>query len=392
MSLFRQKIEQAMTIVAEENVSAWMTIGRETSMNSDPAIGLICPVEFGGMTAVIVTPQKAICIAGHLDSYGMSQTGVFDEVREYDKSFKEFFFSALRELSPKVIALNYSDDVAADGLGHGLFLQVEGWLNEFGYSGEVISAERIIGKLRGRKSEEEVNRIKKAIAATEQILLEAKDFIKADMSQKTIHAWCQTRIAELGFESAWDAGHNPGVMLGWAPGGHAGPGEHTTRAGHLLTLDFGVKVEGYCADIQRVYYILGEGESDVPQVYKDAFADIQASVEHGTTFMMPGRPAYTPDEAVRQWLKERDYPECNFAFGHQVGRSTHDGGLLMGPRWERYAGRVEGEMETNMVFTIDVNLGFEHGRIGQEDMAIITDQGGVRLSGPQPGIYICNAV
>ena len=391
MDLYREKMEQAMAIVDEEEVGLWMTIGRETVMNSDPAIGLICPVQFGGMTAALVTSDKAICIASHLDSYGMEQTGVFDEVREYDKSFREYFFSALDEIQPKTIALNYSGDVAADGLGHGLYLQVCSWLEEYGYNGALMSAERIIGKLRGRKSEEEVARMKRAIAATEQILFEAKDFIKADMSQKTIHAWCQQRIAQMGHESAWEAGHNPGVMLGWAPGGHSGPGDYTTRAGHLVTLDFGVRVDGYCADIQRVYYILGEGETDVPQVYKDALATIQAALEHGTKLMQPGTPAYVPDEAVRVWLKERGYPEFNFAFGHQVGRSTHDGGLLMGPRWERYQGRVEDAFEKDMVFTIDVNLSFEHGRIGQEDMAIVTDHGGVRLSGPQSEIYVCKA-
>ncbi len=45
MNLYREKVLQAGTIVAEEGIDLWMTIGRKTVMNSDPVILLICPVD-----------------------------------------------------------------------------------------------------------------------------------------------------------------------------------------------------------------------------------------------------------------------------------------------------------------------------------------------------------
>ncbi len=390
MSLQREKVVQAKDIVREEGVSVWLTIARESVMNSDPAIGLISEVDFGGMTAVLITPEKAICVGGHLDSYGYELTGVYDEVREYDKSFTTVFFEVLDEVKPDTIALNYSGDVAADGLTHGMYVQLMEWFEEYGFKGKVISAEKIIGKLRGRKTPEEISRMKRAIAATEQILIEAKDFIKAGMSQKTIHAWCQKRIQEMGHDSAWGADHNPGVMILNAPMGHAGPSdEYTVPKGSLVTLDFGVRVDDYCSDIQRVFYVPNDGETATPAHLEEGLLVIQDAVRHGMTKMMPGTPAYVPDESVRAFLAERNYPEFNFGFGHQVGRQTHDGGVMMGPRWERYLGRVEAEMEVDQVFTVDVNLHFEEGRIGQEDMAIVTKDGGVMISHRQEGIYFC---
>lgn len=391
MILQREKVLQAVEIVKEENVDMWITIGRETVMNSDPVVPIISVSDFGSLTAVMITKSgRNIGLTGHLDYNGMVQGGMYDEVLMYDKSFKEEFFKVLQEENPQQIALNYSTDVAADGLTHGLYLRMMAFLEEFGYQGSVISSEKIIGKLRGRKSSQEIARMKKAIAITETILKEAASFIKVGVTEKEIHAFCQSRIQHYGAGNAWDQNQNPGVMCG--PNtvtGHSGPTDLAVEAGFLITLDFGVRVDEYCSDIQRVFYVLKPGETEAPKKYQEALLNIQAAVQHGIAAMKVGVPGYVPDSKAREYLKSINYPDFNFGFGHQVGRETHDGGVMMGPLWERYLGIVEGPLEENMVLTTDVNLTFEDGHMGQEDMAHLTKDGAYLLSTVQNGIYLC---
>ncbi len=385
----KDKVRQAMGIVEEEKIDLWLTIGRETVMNSEPVIPLISTVEFGGITVVAITKDTNLVLAGHLDSFGMSQMGIYDEVLTYDKSFKTAFFELLDRFKPNTIALNYSLDVASDGLTHGMYMMLMELFTEYGYKGEIVSAGGIINKLRGRKTLSEVENIKLAIACTETILKEATDFIRAGKTQIEIHKFCQDRIAFYGHQNAWEEKHNPGVMLPNAPGGHAGPGEYKVEKGDLVTLDFGVRVNGYCSDIQRVYYVCKDDETTAPAKYQEALDNIHIAQDAGLALMRENTPAYVPDEKAREVVKSFGYPDFNFGFGHQVGLETHDGGVMMGPRWERYLGRVEANMEVGMVFTVDINLSFEDGKIGQEDMAYITKDGAVYLTTRQDKIYVC---
>ena len=387
--LQKEKIQQAKQILATEKIDMWITIGRETIMNSEPVLPFLSALQLGGNTAIIITSDQCICLAGHLDAYGMDQQQLYDEVISYDKSFKDEFFKILDRFKPKQIALNYSDDVASDGLTHGMFLFLKAILNEHGYNGKIISAGGIINKLRGIKTKSELVAIKKAIACTEKILLEASDFIADGKTQIEIHQFCQDRIAFYGQSDAWESKHNPGVMIKDAPMGHAGPGAYACHKGDLVTLDFGVRVDGYCSDIQRVYYLLKDDETNAPEAYQKALSDIHQAQDIGLALMRPNTPAFIPDEAARAKIKELGYPDFNFGLGHQVGRETHDGGVMMGPRWERYLGRVEANMEIGMVFTVDINIGFKDGRIGQEDMALIGKDKTEYLTTRQNNIYLC---
>lgn len=384
-----EKISQAKRILKDLKIEMWITIGRETVMNSEPVLPFLSTLQLGSNTAIIITPTHSICLAGHLDSYGMEQQGLYDEVVSYDKSFKDAFFKILDRFKPQHIALNFSSDVASDGLTHGMYLFLNKLFIDYAFKGEIISAEKIINRLRGIKTASELGSIKKAIACTEKILFEAINFIKAGKTQIEIHQFCQDRIHYYQQDNAWEIKHNPGVMFKNAPMGHAGPGEYTCQKGELVTLDFGVRVEDYCSDIQRVYYILNYGEAEAPKYYQEALSNIQKAQDIGLALMRPHIPAYVPDEAARAAVNDFGYPDFNFGFGHQVGRETHDGGVMMGPRWERYLGRVEAEMEVGMIFTVDINIEFKDGRIGQEDMALIGPERTEYLTTRQTEIYLC---
>lgn len=392
MLLQREKVLQAINIVREEKVDVWMTIARETSMNNDPVIPLISNVDFGGMTCVCITAEgKSICLASQLDSLGMSQGGMYDEVVDYGLDFEAGFAALMERLKPATMALNYSHDVAADGLTHGLYLYVTSLLERFSPNTKVVSAENIIGKLRGRKTPEEVRRLRAAAEATMVILREVIDFIDVGKSQKDIHAFCQERIAAHGWENAWEAAQNPGVFIGPNPTiGHAGPGDRKVEPGDLINLDFGVKVDDYCSDIQRTYYMLKDGEEDIPEVYKKNLRDLQDAIDEGMALMKPGIEGWKPDRAARDGLIQRGYPEFKYSFGHQVGRSTHDGGVSMSKLRPGKPTTATRPLEEGVVLTVDANLYLDRGRIGQEDVTYIGRNGAEFISERQDRIWLCH--
>lgn len=387
-----EKVQQAKGIVKEENVDVWLTFARESSMNSDPVIPLISNVDFGGYTCVFITAKgESICLANQLDSFGMSQGGMFDEVVDYGYDFEAGFEAMLKRLQPGTMALNYSMDVAADGLTHGMYLYITGLLAKFSPDTKIVSAENIIGKLRGRKTPEEVRRLKKAADATMVILREVIDFIEVGKSQKDIHAFCQERIKAHGWGNAWEASQNPGVFIGPNPVvGHAGPGDRKVEPGDLINLDFGVMVDDYCSDVQRTYYMLKDGEEDIPEVYKEHFKKLKDAIAEGVALMKPGVEGWRPDAAAREGLIKRGYPEFKYSFGHQVGRSTHDGGVSMAKVRPGRPTTALRPLEESIVITVDANLTLDRGRIGQEDVTYIGKDGAEYISEPQEEIWLCH--
>lgn len=394
MSLQKEKVQQALAIVKEEQVDVWITIGKESTMNSEPILPIISSVSFGGLTAILITPDRSYCICGHLEGAAFETAAIFDELIVYDKDFTEAFYPLFKKLNPKTVALNYSlSDVASDGLSHGMFLKLNEYFKEMGVTPALVSAEKIVGKIKGRKTPDELARIKKACQVTERILLELKDYIQVGMSDIDIFNFCHRKIKEYDVDFAWEKEHNPGVFVG-AKGkvGHKGPDGILVEEGFLINLDFGVKVEEYCSDIQRTYYVPKQGETSVPAHLVQGLAIIHEAVAEGMKLMRPGVSGYVPDAKAREVLKKHGMPEFNFGFGHQVGRSTHDGGVMMGPQWPRYKGIVESPLEESMVLTVDVNLAFAEGRIGQEDCAYIGKDKTVYISEKQQAIYLCKGV
>ena len=72
-------------------------------------------------------------------------------------------------------------------------------------------------------------------------------------------------VRARGLDLAWSADHCPAVFTGPDhAGAHFGPTTRRVARGHVLNIDFGVKVDGYCSDLQRTWYIARKSESVAP--------------------------------------------------------------------------------------------------------------------------------
>lgn len=387
-----EKTLQANQILKELDIDVWLTFVRETSAGGDPVLPLIYGTGLTWQSAIILTKtDERIAIVGGFETDTAERISAFTEVIPYHEAIKPVLLEVLDRLQPKTIALNYSeDDVYADGLSLGLYRVLLGYLEGTEYPGKIVSAAPVISALRGRKTASELAAIKTAIAATDEIYQAAFDFLEIGKSEKEVAEFMHDQLAQRGLKPAWDADHCPIFNAGKdSPVGHVLPTNLKIQPGQMLHFDFGVQQEGYCSDIQRMLYMLGPDESEPPAEITHAFNTVIAAIENSVAAIKPGVTGYEVDSIVRKTLNDAGYPEFKHATGHQVGQSAHDGGAIIGPRWERYGDTPNWPLEAGQVYTIEPSIFLEdHGIIGVEEMIVVTNDGAEYLNKPQKEIIV----
>ncbi|HZJ10019.1 MAG TPA: M24 family metallopeptidase, partial [Trueperaceae bacterium] len=77
------------------------------------------------------------------------------------------------------------------------------------------------------------------------------------------------------------------------------------------------------------------------------------------------------------------------ATGHQVGRHVHDGGVILGPRWERYGDAPYGALEEGNVFTIEPTILMSPApSMLVEENVVVTASGAQWLSERQTSLWL----
>ena len=390
--LIQEKVKQAVELLREFGVDCWITFVRETGLVRDPILDFLLLADVTWHSALIVTRQgKTLAIVGKYDQQTVQDTGAYGEVIGYVEGFRAPLQEAIRQIDPAKIAVNYSkDSEICDGITHGMFLILQEVLGEIGYADRIVSSEKIISALRQRKTEAELERIRRAIRETLAIFDEVRGFIRPGRTEIEIAEFMKERVRERGLQLAWDEAYCPGVFTGPATAeAHYHPTERKVQRGHVLNMDFGVKYEGYCSDLQRTFYVLEEGETQAPAEVRRGFETIVESIERAKSLLKPGVQGVEVDRAAREFIVSQGYEEFPHALGHQVGRFAHDGTALLGPAWEKYASKPFERIEEGMVFTIEPRLTVpDRGVVTIEEMVVVTKDGAKWLSKPQKELWL----
>jgi Xaa-Pro aminopeptidase len=297
----------------------------------------------------------------------------------------------MKALDPRRIAINYSEgSEICDGLTHGMYLTLHRLLAEIGMAERLVPAERIVSALRERKSASEIGFIKEAVRTTEEIFARVRGFIAPGRTEKELAAFMVSEVKRRGLELAWSELTCPSVFTGPdTAGAHYSPTDRKVEPGHVLNMDFGVKVNSYCSDMQRTFYVLGPGEREAPADVAGGFAAIVQAIESSRQAMKPGVQGFDIDAISRKVITAAGYDEFPHALGHQVGRFAHDGTALLGPKWEKYARKPFQPLEEGMVFTIEPRLAVPgRGVVTIEEMVVVTKVGADWLSTPQKEILL----
>lgn len=391
MTLIQEKVDQAIEILKEQGTDMWLTFVRETSGVRDPALDLLIGAnDLTWPSALILTRKgEKIAIIGNLEKDALQRLDVFDEILGYDTAVSGLFRDTITRLDPDRMAVNTSrNNVHADGLTHAMYEFLREYLAGTPYADRLVSAEPVISALRGRKTPTEQARIRKAVEITDEIFKKTFDFIKVGMTEIEVGEYMQKLARDHGVALAWPAENCPAVNSGPnSPVGHNGPTYIKIERGHIVHFDFGVKYEEYCSDIQRVAYVLREGETEAPLEVQRGFITIRTAIEKSREAMKAGATGNSIDIISREIVTDSGYPEYPYALGHQLGRVAHDGGALLGPLWEKYGDSPNQKLEVGQVFTIEPGLAVpNYGYMGLEEDVVITEDGAKYLGEPQKAI------
>ena len=151
---------------------------------------------------------------------------------------------------------------------------------------------------------------------------------------------------------------------------HALPGERVIRAGELVVVDTGARVDGYCSDITRTF-AAGQPSDELRRIYDI----VHAAQLAGLAAVRAGAHGHGDvDAAARAVIAEAGFADrFGHGTGHGVGLQVHEAPTL---------GRTRGDvLEAGMVCTVEPGI-YVEGLAGVriEDTVLVTADGGERLT------------
>lgn len=400
-------------IMDEHDIDCWITLTRdpcddmtnviwERDIQLDPIAEYIGAEEVKVPAAFIFTADGGrMAIVSKSDAGYIKDTDIYNDIEEYtynrEKGHSEFaekLGEAVKRLDPKNIGLNFSEEEGvADGLTYGMkkiFDEAAGP----DYASRVVSAEKIIISLWNRKVQEEIHLIKKSSRKSEEITIEALRKVKPGITTaRDVFNYIRNRVQEEGMHPGWQEWWCPTVTVGAFRLG-APPSDKVIERGDLIVINSGFLVEGYMSDINKVAYVLKEGEEKPPELIRKMFNTCLKATEAAVAAIKPGATGFEVDKAARDVVVKSGYDAYGHATGHTTGVWVHGLGIILGPPWEAYGKKIYMKMHENDIYAVEPSITVyseEHGgnlRIHFQEMVIVESDGAEYLHQPVKNLML----
>ena len=200
-----------------------------------------------------------------------------------------------------------------EDLSHGAFLRFREKLKA-----ELVPMQKQINAPRAAKKPWELERMRQAQRITDKTFSELLSVIRPGMTEKELEAELIYRLSRNGSEKpSFDpivvSGENTSLPHGVA-------GERVLRNGDFVTMDFGAKLDGYCADMTRTV-ALGSVTDEMREVYQTVLAAQQA----GLAATKAGVSGKQMDAAARDVIGRAGYGAYfGHSYGHSLGLEIHE--------------------------------------------------------------------
>jgi Xaa-Pro aminopeptidase len=171
---------------------------------------------------------------------------------------------------------------------------------------------------------------------------------------------------------------------------HRKPSNRKVEPGDIVIIDFSLKYDDYVSDIARTFYFLNEGETEAPMEIENAFRTAHQAITSSIEALSIGKRGYEVDAVGRRVIEEAGYPTIRHSVGHQIGRATHDGGTILGPKRVPARPAVEGIIRAGEVYAIEPTVIQDEGLpcMLVEENVLVTNEGPVILSKRQDELLL----
>ena len=227
----------------------------------------------------------------------------------------------------------------------------------------LVHAEGFVEHLRTRKDDEEIVRIKKAVALADEAFAHVTARMQPGMTEKEVawelESYMRTHGAEaLSFSPIVAGGPN-------AAKPHAEPTDRPLQKGESIIMDFGCVVEGYCSDMTRTV-CFGEPADDKYMEIWNIVREAQQAALQGAKADMTGVEV---DKLARDVVNQAGYQEYfGHGLGHSLGLSVHEN--------PRYSYIYPHEVPARAVMTVEPGIYIPGwGGVRLEDLVVVHDEG-----------------
>ena len=228
----------------------------------------------------------------------------------------------------------------------------------------LVETEHIIEKQRMIKDDEEISNLIKACEITDNCFSYILTYIKPGMTEKQIadeiEEYYKSRTDGLSFETIVALGENTSKP-------HAVPTDRKIQEQDIITIDMGCKVNGYCSDMTRTFFV-----GSVPEYVKPVYDLVLKNQEQTIDDMKDGASTRLLTKMVDNDFRLNGY-DLIHALGHGVGMEIHEAPYINF--------RSDVPLKENMVVTDEPGI-YVPGRFGVriEDTIQITKFGCISLT------------
>jgi Xaa-Pro dipeptidase len=232
--------------------------------------------------------------------------------------------------------------------------------------GKFFTISPYLTRMRAIKSEEEIERLKKAARIADKVFINLTEKQKIiGLSEIEVAGIITELIKKYGAEGV---SFDPIVAYGPASADpHHSPDRKKLKSG-VVVLDYGARYRGYCSDITRTIVI-----DKVPERIREVYTIVQRAQEMGIEAAVKGKMAREIDFAARQHIESKGYGN-NFIHrtGHGIGLDVHEEPFITSTN--------ETVIQNGMTFTVEPGI-YIKGKFGIriEDDIVIREKG-VRLT------------
>ena len=179
----------------------------------------------------------------------------------------------------------------------------------------LVETEHIIEKQRMIKDNDEISNLEKACEITDNCFSYILDYIKPGMTEKQIadeiEEYYKSRTDGLAFETIVASGENTSKP-------HAVPTQRKIQEKDIITIDMGCKVNGYCSDMTRTFFV-GEVPEEAKKVYDLVLKNQRQTIEE----MKDGVSTRVLTKMVENDFQFNGYSLIH-SLGHGVGMEIHE--------------------------------------------------------------------
>jgi Xaa-Pro aminopeptidase len=316
---------------------------------------------FSGFTgtdgALIVTAQETIFLTDSRYTTQATQEVTADQRREYAVQ-AEGIIAALDDCCAGRIGYEAEDLTCA---------ALERLRACSGQRMEWLGLDRPLLALRGIKDNAEIEALERAAHLAATAFEEIVPLLRPGLAEREIAIALEFAMRRLGGdEKSFDLIVASGER-GALP--HGAASDRLLRAGEFVTIDFGLRLHGYCSD-ETVTLALGEIDAELERVY----ATVYQAQQQALASIRPGVPLKEIDAVARNSITEAGYgPFFGHGLGHGVGLEVHE--------YPTLSPRSVDTAQVGMVFTVEPGIYLPgKGGVRLEDMVVVTPDGCRKLT------------